>query len=146
MSNIAIGPGTQVTLHFAVKLDDGAVVDSTFDKQPASFTYGDGSLLKGFEDKLIGMTAGAKGSYTVSPEDGFGQPNPNNIQQFARCDFAGDITLEEGVVINFSDAGQTELPGVVKSVSADTVEVDFNHPLAGRNILFDVQIIDVKTL
>lgn len=146
MTSVVIGANTRVTLHFSLKFADSTVVDSNFDKEPAVFTIGDGSLLAGFEAKLIGMSAGQSGSFTILPEQGFGQPNPNNIQQFSRADFAADMELAEGLVISFADASQTELPGVIKSVNDDRVEVDFNHPLAGRDIQFDVNIIDVEAI
>ncbi len=144
MSNSLIGTDSKVTLHFSLKFDDGAVIDSTFDREPATFVMGDGSLLDGFEKKIQGMKKGEQGSYIVLPEEGFGQPNPSNVQQFSRNDFSADLELAEGLVISFADASQSELPGVVKSIDGDNVTVDFNHPLAGRNIQFDVDIIDVQ--
>ncbi|MFA7552734.1 MAG: FKBP-type peptidyl-prolyl cis-trans isomerase [Spongiibacteraceae bacterium] len=146
MNDIVIGKDTRVSLHFSLKFDDGAIIDSTFDKAPATFTVGDGSLLDGFERKLFGMKAGEQGAFTVLPEDSFGQLNPNNVQHFSRKDFAADMVLEQGLVISFADASQSELPGVVKSVDDDNVVVDFNHPLAGRDILFEVDIISVETV
>ena len=145
MSTLEVGPNTKITLHFSLTLEDGAVVDSTFDKKPASFTFGDGSLLQGFEKKLQGMTRGQSAGFVMAPEDGFGQPNPNNVQRFSRKDFSSDMNLEEGLMVSFADANQSELAGVVKSIDDDHVDVDFNHPLAGRHIHFDVTIIDVKT-
>ena len=68
MAEIAIGPDTRVTLHFAIKLQNGDVVDSTFDKAPATFTVGDGNLLPGFEQALFGLEAGTKTSLTIPPE------------------------------------------------------------------------------
>lgn len=144
MSTLPIGPNTRVTLHFSLKLEDGSVVDSNFDKQPASFVIGDGSLLDGFEKKLFGLEAGSRGNFTLSPEESFGQPNPNNTQQYSPSDFSSELELQEGLVVSFADAGQSELPGVVKSISDDKVIIDFNHPLAGRNIVFDVEIILVE--
>jgi FKBP-type peptidyl-prolyl cis-trans isomerase SlpA len=139
-----IGPGTEVTLHFAVKLEDGSVVDSTFDNKPAIFTVGDKNLLDGFEKVLYGMAAGDKDSFTLLPEQGFGQHNPNNVQAIPRESFALDVELEEGLMLSFADANNKELPGLVVGYTDDTVTVDFNHPLAGRNLVFDVEIIDVK--
>ena len=144
MSDSLIGADSKVTLHFSLKFDDGSVIDSTFDREPATFVIGDGSLLEGFEKKIHGMKKGQQGSYTVLPEEGFGQPNPSNVQRFARTDFSADLELAEGLVISFADASQSELPGVIKSIAGDTVMVDFNHPLAGREIQFDVDIIDVQ--
>lgn len=144
MTECAIGPNTQITLHFALKLEDGSEVDSTFSRAPATFRFGDGSLLPGVEAKLVGLTAGAKATLRLQPEDAFGQRNPNNIQRFARSDFAADLELEEGLMLSFADAAQSELPGVVAAFDDEQVEVDFNHPLAGRALDFDVEIIDVK--
>jgi FKBP-type peptidyl-prolyl cis-trans isomerase SlpA len=144
MTEQTIKSDSRVTLHFSLKLEDGTVVDSNFEKAPATFTMGDGSLLAGFEGKLNGMTAGQQGSFDVLPEESFGQPNPNNIQEFPRKQFADDMELAEGLVISFADVSKAELPGVVKTISPDTVTVDFNHPLAGRIIHFEVQIIEVS--
>lgn len=143
MTEQRIGADTQVTLHFAIKLDNGDVVDSTFDKQPATFTVGDGSLLPGFEQALYGLKAGDKRSLPIGPEQGFGQGNPQNIQVMPRAQFA-DMELSEGLLIIFNDAANAELPGVVKAFDANQVTIDFNHPLAGKDLTFDVEIIDVK--
>ncbi len=143
MTEQRIGAATQVTLHFAIKLDNGDVVDSTFDKQPATFTVGDGSLLPGFEQALYGLKAGDKRSLPIGPEQGFGQGNPQNIQVMPRAQFA-DMELSEGLLIIFNDAANAELPGVVKAFDANQVTIDFNHPLAGKDLTFDVEIIDVN--
>ena len=143
MTEQRIGAATQVTLHFAIKLDNGNVVDSTFDKQPATFTVGDGSLLPGFEQALYGLKAGDKRSLPIGPEQGFGQGNPQNVQVMPRAQFA-DMELSEGLLIIFNDAANAELPGVVKAFDANQVTIDFNHPLAGKDLTFDVEIIDVN--
>lgn len=144
MTEQRIGAATQVTLHFAIKLDNGDVVDSTFDKEPATFTVGDGSLLPGFEQALYGLKAGDKRSLPIGPEQGFGQGNPQNIQVMPRAQFA-DMELSEGLLIIFNDAANAELPGVVKAFDANQVTIDFNHPLAGKDLTFDVEIIDVNS-
>lgn len=143
MTELAIGPGTQVTLHFAIKMADGTLVDSTFDGSPATFSVGDGNLLPGFEQVLMGLCAGDEKEFPISPEQGFGQRNPNNIQEIPKNSFAEDIELEEGLMVSFADAQQAELPGVVAEVNDDVVKVDFNHPLAGRDLIFEVRIIAV---
>lgn len=139
-----IAQGKQVQLHFALKLEDGQVVDSTFDREPATLTVGDGNLPEGFESLLIGLNSGDKKSFVVPPENAFAQPNPNNIQHMKRSDFAADMVLEEGMVVSFADANQAELPGVIKQVEDNLVIVDFNHPLAGRELTFDVEILNVS--
>lgn len=143
MNAPSIETDSKVTMHFALKLANGEIVDSTFDKKPALFTVGDGNLLAGFENKLLGMQKGERKQFTVSPEEAFGQPNPNNVQHFKRSDFDPAMELYEGLVISFADASKAELPGVVARFDADEVVVDFNHPLAGRVIYFEVEILDV---
>ena len=145
MSESRIGKGVQVTLHFAIKLENGDVVDSTFDKQPATFKVGDGNLLPGFEQALFGLKGGDKRSLPIMPEQGFGQPNPQNQQVMPRSQFK-DMELTEGLLVIFNDAANTELPGVVKTFDDTHVTIDFNHPLAGKTLTFDVEIIEVKAL
>ena len=144
MTSAVISQGSKVSLHFRLTIEDGSEVDSTFDKAPADFIMGDGNLPEGFEEVLEGMSAGEEKSSTILPEKAFGMPNPNNVQRFPRAHFAEDVELEEGLVMSFSDAANTELPGVIRSFDDQQVEVDFNHPLAGRQLTFEVRIISVE--
>lgn len=144
MRELAIGPGTKITLHFALQLDNGDMVDSNFERDPATFTVGDGNLLPGFEKALFGMLEGEHKTLVIKPEDGFGQRNPNNIQEIARSQFSPDLELSEGLMLSFADAQKTELPGVVQRFDDEVVVVDFNHPLAGRDILFEVAILKIE--
>jgi FKBP-type peptidyl-prolyl cis-trans isomerase SlpA len=142
---MAITENSTITLHFALMLEDGQVVDSTFEREkPASFVFGDGNLLPSVEANLLGLRTGDKETFTLAPEQAFGQRNPANIQRFPRSQFSADMELYEGLVISFADAARAELPGVVSSVDDERVEVDFNHPLAGRSLLFKVEILDVQ--
>lgn len=137
-----IGPGKKVTLHFSLALEGGEVVDNTRPSGvPAEFTVGDGSLLPGFEKALFGLQAGDRRSVFIDAQRGFGDWNPDNQQTFTRLQFR-DMDLEPGLVVSFADRSG-ELPGVVKEVNEDTVVVDFNHPLAGRDLVFEVDIIRV---
>lgn len=145
MSEQRIGSDTQVTLHFSLSLENGDQVDSTFDKQPATFKVGDGSLLPGFEQQLFGLKAGDKRTFQIAPEQGFGQHNQQNVQVMPRNQFEG-MELSEGLLVIFNDAAKTELPGIVKGYDDRQVTVDFNHPLAGKALTFDVEIFDVKAL
>ena len=144
MNDLAIGPGVTVTLHFSLQLEDQSIIDSNFDSDPATFVVGDGKLLSGFEKVLFGLKAGAKKSFLISPEKAFGQPNPGNIHQVSRDRFKNEVELTEGLVMTFEDASGGEVPGVVTEYDDHTVTIDFNHPLAGRDIIFSVEIIEVK--
>src|SRR5690606_17386446 len=101
MTDVRIGPDREITLHFALKLDTGDVVDSTFDKKPATFRFGDGNLLPGFELAIQGLKAGDKRSLQVEPENAFGQPNPQNVQTMPRSQFEG-MELSEGLMVIFN--------------------------------------------
>ncbi len=144
MNELPVDKGTRVTLNFALRFTDGEVIDTTFDKQPATLEIGDDNLPENFEAYLIGMKAGETATYDVPPEKAFGQHNPSNVQMFKRSDFSADMVLDPGVMISFADARQQELPGVVEHVEGDQVTIDFNHPLAGRTLVFEVEIIDVE--
>lgn len=144
-TELRIGPDREVTLNFAIKLENGDVVDSTFGKQPATFKVGDGNLLPGFENALFGLKAGDRRELPISPEQGFGQPNEQNVQVMPRGQFQ-DMELSEGLLIIFNDAANAELPGVVKAFDADCVTIDFNHPLAGKTLRFEVEILAVRPL
>ena len=140
-----IDPEKEITLHFSVILMDGTVIDSTRDKSPATFRYGDGSLLPGFEKSLIGLKAGDKRSVIIEAANGFGERNEENMQEISRNRFGSDMVLEEGSMISFANAGDSgELPGAVHKIDGDSIIVDLNHPLSGRDLTFDVEIIDVK--
>ncbi|WP_407312407.1 peptidylprolyl isomerase [Pseudomonas sp. nanlin1] len=145
MTEQRIGQNTEVTLHFALNLENGDTVDSTFDKAPATFKVGDGNLLPGFEAAIFGFKAGDRRTVTVLPENAFGQPNPQNVQVMPRSQFEG-MELSEGLLVIFNDAANTELPGVVKGFDEAEVTVDFNHPLAGKTLSFEVEILSVTAL
>jgi FKBP-type peptidyl-prolyl cis-trans isomerase SlpA len=136
---------SRLAIQFALKLRDGSVVDSNFDAQPAEFVFGDGSLLPGFERCLLGMAAGQRESFVVKPEQGFGQANPNNVQVMPRATFAEAMNLAEGLVVSFADAQKAELPGVITAFNDTEVTVDFNHPLAGQEIIFDVLVVSLES-
>ncbi|HEY7886269.1 MAG TPA: peptidylprolyl isomerase [Cellvibrionaceae bacterium] len=144
MRDLTIGPGTQVTLHFSLALGNGEVIDSNFDSEPATFTVGDGKLLQGFEEALLGLREGENESFVITPEKGFGARNPANLQVVAREEFDPSLVLEEGLMLSFADAQNNEMPGVVVTFDDDEVTIDFNHPLAGRDIVFTVSILKIE--
>jgi FKBP-type peptidyl-prolyl cis-trans isomerase SlpA len=143
-NNVCIEPGSEVVLHFDLKLSDGSAADSTrVNNKPAKLVMGDGNLTANFEACLLGLAAGDKKSFTLAPADAFGLPNPDNIYYMDRSKFSADTPAEEGMIIAFSQPDGSELPGIVRAVAGDSVTVDFNHPLAGQEITFDVEIISV---
>ena len=139
-----ITQGSHVQLHFKVALENGVDIDSTFERsEPVSLTIGDGSLLLGFEKTLMGLRAGDQRTAHLAPEDAFGQSNKDNLQTFDKNLFAVNGIPAIGTMMEFEDKGKKTLPGVVAEVTQDSVIVDFNHPLAGQNIIFTVEIFKV---
>ena len=137
--------GSKVSLHFSVALEGGIEIDNTRSRsEPVELVIGDGNLLEGFEKALLGLRGGDRRTVHLPPEDAFGVWNPDNVQTFDAVMFlkSGEIPVV-GTMMEFEDKGGGTLAGVVKQVSDDTVEVDFNHPLAGRNVVFEVEIARV---
>ncbi|WP_298442510.1 FKBP-type peptidyl-prolyl cis-trans isomerase [uncultured Ferrimonas sp.] len=144
MSELVVGLNAHVFMHFNVELPDGSVADSTrAHGKPARLTLGDGSLSAGMEKALMGLAKGDKKRFSLPPEDAFGQPNPDNMQHMDRTQFAADADLTNGTIMAFTAPDGNQYPGVIRDVVGDSVTVDFNHPLAGQTVLFDVEILDV---
>lgn len=142
---LAIQQKSEVVLHFDLKLADGSAADSTrVNDKPAKLVIGDGNLTPSFEACLLGLSEGDKKSFTLQPEDAFGLPNPDNIYHMDRNRFGADAPAEEGMILAFTQPDGTELPGIVREVAGESVTVDFNHPLAGQVITFDVEILSVN--
>jgi FKBP-type peptidyl-prolyl cis-trans isomerase SlpA len=144
-SAAVIGESSQIILHFDLKLTDGSAVDSTrVNNKPAKMVVGDGSLTPNFEKCLLGLRVGDKKAFTINADDAFGLPNPDNIYHVDKSKFAADAELKEGMIMGFGQPDGSEVPGIIRSVAGQSVTVDFNHPLAGQDVIFDVEIIDVK--
>ncbi|MDC0609392.1 FKBP-type peptidyl-prolyl cis-trans isomerase [Vibrio sp.] len=139
-----INSSSTVTLHFTIKLKDGSVADSTYNQsKPAKFVMGDGSLSPNFEQHLVGLNAGEKRSVELTAEDAFGLPNPDNIHHLDKSKFAGADSVEVGTIMAFSGPDGMEIPGIITAIEGESVTVDFNHPLAGQDVIFDVEIVSV---
>lgn len=143
-------PGARISLHFSLSLADGDIIDSNFGNEPANFQLGDGSMLPGFEEQLIGLAAGDATEVTLTPDKAFGEVNPQNIHQISRIKFKSFLedeydSLEPGSVVSFKDPSGFDLSGVVKKKTDSLVIVDFNHPLAGKAIVFKAEIIAVTS-
>ena len=137
-----IEDGSKVQLHFSVAIENGVEIDNTRSRdEPVSLVIGDGNLLPGFEKALFGLRAGDRRTVSLPPEDAFGEWNPENVQRFDTVKF--EQRPEVGHMIEFEDKAKASLFGVVMSVADDITEIDFNHPLAGKNITFAVEIFKV---
>jgi FKBP-type peptidyl-prolyl cis-trans isomerase SlpA len=145
MSMREINHNSEVIFHFSIILSDGSAADSSkVDNKPAKLVMGDGSLTENFEKCLLGLTAGDNKSFELAPEDAFGQPNPDNIYHLDRNKFDSETPAKIGSIIAFTQQDGTELPGIIREVVGESVTVDFNHPLSGQKLTFEVEIIEVN--
>jgi FKBP-type peptidyl-prolyl cis-trans isomerase SlpA len=141
---LSIQPGYQVVLHCSITLEDGTVAESTFGEEPIRIIMGDESvLINGLQLALYGLKVGDRESIIVNAENAFGMPDDEAIQQMPLSDFPADMQLQEGQIIAFSTPAGEEIPGAVKEVGEQTVTVDFNHPLAGHELKFDAEILEI---
>lgn len=139
-----IQPGSRVMLHYTLSLGDGTVVDSTRDAGPATLTLGSGELVEILEQRLFGLQEGERRHFMISATESRMPASADALQTLARSDFPADMVLEAGQVLGFQTPSGEEVPGLLVSVSNSEVVVDFSHPLAGRDLIFDVEILAVE--
>lgn len=140
-----IEPGSRVRLQFSLRLEDGTEVDGTSEGEAMEFVLGDGSMSSGLEMALLGMQAGDHETVVIGPDlSGFGERSDDAIQTLPRSDFPPDMDLEPGLIIAFETPAGDEVPGAIRTVSGDEVTVDLNHPLAGHELTFEVEIQAVQ--
>ncbi len=145
MSLGVIGAGSTVIFHFDIKLADGSAAESTrVHNKPAKLQMGDGSLSPAFEAQLTGMQPGEQKTFTLAPEDAYGMPNPDNIYYVDRSKFSLEAPAKVGMIVGFGMPDGSELPGLIREVVGDSVTVDFNHPLAGQTLTFNIEIVQVS--
>lgn len=122
---------------------DGNVIDSSVNNEPFEFLVGDRQVIPGFEHAVLGMKIGDKKSFQLSPADGYGEVDPDAFQEFPLTDLPADIIPETGMTLQaMSPEGQPVIV-TVKEVKEDTVVMDFNHPLAGKTLDFDIEIVGI---
>ena len=143
-----VQPGSFLTLHYRLSGPDGADVVNTFDDKPATLSLGTGQLAPAMEQRLIGLAEGTHRSFTLAPGEAFGERNPDMLQRVARSLLQQLGDPEEayapGDVVQFpTPDGQGAFAGVVREVGDDWLLFDFNHPLAGQAVSFEVQLIGV---
>ncbi|MFQ6370248.1 FKBP-type peptidyl-prolyl cis-trans isomerase [Shewanella sp. YIC-542] len=128
--------------HMLIQLQDGSTAENTrASNKPVRLNLGDNSLSPAFEAQLADLKSGDKHSFTLAPQDAFGEVNPDNVYHMDRARFPADMTLEPGVIVGFSGANGTEIPGIVREVAGDSVTVDMNHPLAGQTLTFQLEVL-----
>ena len=136
-----IEPGRKVKLHYIFKVD-GEMVDNTSKKGPFEFECGKSNLIPGFEKNIRGLKTGEKKSFAIQPEDAFGPANPDAIVPTQR-DKLPPGEIQVGMIFSTAGKGGKTLKGRVTSIEGDQIILDFNHPIAGKVLHFEVKVIDV---
>lgn len=143
-----VSPGSHLTLHYRLSLaDSGADVINTFVERPATLQLGIGQMAEPLERCLIGLAEGALQVFELEPEQAFGQRNPELVQKLSRATFDANIEpgseYEPGDLVEFPTSDGGRFAGVLKSLNAQYALFDFNHPLAGQRVCFEVRILGI---
>ena len=133
-----------VLMHYSIALTNGSIIESSFDDEPIEIILGNGDLTEGMELSLFGLEKGDSQTLTLTPEQGFGIRDEDNIHDMPVTDFPDDLTAKPGLSFSFETSDGKEIPGTVVRLNKNIAEVDFNHPLAGHEIIFTVNILDIN--
>lgn len=143
MDKAQVADGVVVTLEYTLRVDN-EVVDSSEGHEPIQFVQGQGEVIQGLERALYGLTVGDSKQVVVPPEEGYGEYDPDAVGSLPRSDFPQDIPLEEGVTLNIRDEEGHSVDATIDRVESDAVWLNFNHPLAGEELHFDVKVVGVR--
>ena len=133
-----------VKVNYTGKLSDGQVFDSSEGKEPIEFTLGQGRLIPGFEKGLIDMELNEKKTITIPKEEAYGEVNKDLIQEVKKSELPQEMAPEVGMgLVSKSPDGQ-EVNLLVVEVRDETIVIDGNHPLAGKELIFDLEVIEIK--
>jgi FKBP-type peptidyl-prolyl cis-trans isomerase SlpA len=138
-----IAPGSRVCLHLYLGLPDGTEAISTFDGEPLCFTLGDGTLAEGLEMALYGLRQGSREELRIPGDLVYGLRDPASRHQVPLASFPPGITPAPGLVVAFADADGRETPATIQEIDGEAAQVDFNHPLSGRDLVLRVQVLSV---
>ena len=145
MENKHITANSQILMHLIIRLDDGSIAENTRrNGRPSKVVLGDQSISPAFEAQLLGLGIGDKKEFKLTPDDAFGEKLDSNQMTFPLSQFAEDIEVTPGTIIEFQNKNGSQLLGVVKSIENENVQVDFNHPLAGHPLQFEIEILEIN--
>lgn len=141
-----INMSSLVLMHYKIALTNGTEIESSFDDEPVEITMGNGDITEGMELALFGLKEGDTQTLTLTEEQGFGLRDEDNIHHMPLSDFPENLQPEIGLSYSFESPDNGEIPGTVLSTSKDSAEIDFNHPLAGQQIVFTVEILGINNV
>ena len=134
--------GSQVKVHYTGRLDSGQVFDSSADREPLEFTMGQGQLIPGFESAVTGMQVGDKKTVTIAADEAYGPRQDELLFSVERAQLPDHIQPEVGQRLQVNQEGQTAVVTVTE-LTDSTITLDANHPLAGENLTFDLEVVEV---
>ncbi|MGJ8551200.1 FKBP-type peptidyl-prolyl cis-trans isomerase [Winogradskyella wichelsiae] len=133
-----------VKVNYTGKLTDGQVFDSSEGREPIEFTLGQGQIIPGFEKGLIDMKLNEKKTITIAKEEAYGDVNPGLIQEVKKSELPQDMAPEVGMGLVSKTPEGHEMNLIVVEVKEDSVVIDGNHPLAGKELIFDLEVLEIK--
>ena len=135
--------GDTVRIHYTGKLDDGTVFDSSEGREPLEFTLGAEEVIPGFEKAVLGMSPGETRTATIKPDEGYGDFQDDMVFQVDRDRLPSDMTPEIGTELRVRTPDDSMIPVIIVDVQDDKVTIDANHPLAGRDLVFDITLVEI---
>lgn len=137
--------GKVVQVHYTGTLENGEIFDSSKDREPLEVTVGEGHLIHGFEEALIGMSLNEKKVFTLAPEEAYGKRDEEATRTFGRDEIPPDLSVEKGQLLSLTTPDGDQIPAKVVQVNDDGLTVDFNHPLAGESLTFEIEVVGIDT-
>jgi FKBP-type peptidyl-prolyl cis-trans isomerase SlyD len=141
---MAIEQNKVVTMNFTLKDDEGNLLDSTEKGGPFSYISGTNMVLPKLEEALSGMLIGSKKNLKLEAKDGYGNYNDDAIQVVGKENFPEDIVLEVGMEYMANSPDGVKMPFTINNVDGEEITIDFNHPLAGKNLNFDIELLNIR--
>jgi FKBP-type peptidyl-prolyl cis-trans isomerase 2 len=136
--------GDTVKVHYHGKLTDGSTFDSSEGREPLEFEVGGGMVIPGFDNGVTGMAVGEKKTVTIPADEAYGQKHEEMIMEFPKERFPADMNPEVGMQLNMSNGSGQNFPVVIIEVKDEVVILDANHPLAGEDLTFDLELVEIK--
>ncbi len=136
--------GDTVAVNYTGKLDDGTVFDSSSGREPLEFTIGSGQVIPGFEEAVIGMTPGETKTASLPPEQAYGSRHDELVITLGRDQVPEGMAITVGQRLSLRSPDNRELPVVVTAVNEESITLDANHPLAGKTLHFDIELVAIR--